>query len=293
MIKAEQARSWVTAGQQQGARYLLAKPSRAASGAAGLHLGLGRGASVEFQEHREYQPGDDLRWLDWNVSARSDRLIVKLYREEVSPCLDLLVDGSRSMALAGSDKAAATVALAALLATAATGAGWSHATWATGEVCERLGQAEIAAAWSGPQVFSAAANPGVALHRRPPAWRTRSVRVLISDLLWPGLPAPSLQRLVSGAAAATVLRLVSQQDLAAGETGNLRLVDVESEEELEVLLDSGTADRYQQAMMAHHQQWLDAARSYGVALTTIIAEDLLRTWDLSPLIEIGLLQAAP
>ncbi len=292
MISAEQARSWVTAGQQQGARYLLAMPSRAATGAAGLHLGLGRGASVEFQEHREYQPGDDLRWLDWNVSARSDRLIVKLYREEVSPCLDLLVDGSRSMALADSEKAGATVALAALLATAAASAGWSHAAWTTGEVCERLAaRAQVAAAWSG--AFSATANPGVALHCRPPAWRTRSVRVLISDLLWPGLPAPTLQRLVSGAAAATVVRLVSVQDLAACETGNLRLVDVENEEELEVLVDDATAARYQQAMMAHHQQWLDAARSYGVALTTIIAEDLLRTWDLSPLIEIGLLQAAP
>jgi uncharacterized protein (DUF58 family) len=300
--------SWLDAGQGQGGRYRLAMPSRAASGVAGLHPGLARGTSIEFQEHREYQPGDDLRHLDWSASARSDRLIVKTFREEVSPCLDLVVDGSRSMALTGSDKAQALVGLAALLCTAATATGWSHVTWSTGEVCERLdGGALLPRAWTAAGSFAAATNPGTALHSRPPRWRTRSVRVLVSDLLWPGPPEPILQRLAAGAAAVTVLRVVSVQDLVPPDSGNLRLSDVETGDELEVHLDPATAEQYRQALATHHQQWLHAARRYGIGLVTIIAEDLVRYWHpdgghmqalaghdpLAELIEIGLLQAAP
>jgi uncharacterized protein (DUF58 family) len=288
----DQAETWLRAGEQVGSRFLLAMPERAAVGAAGIHLGWGQGASVEFREHREYQPGDDLRYLDWNASARGDRLIIKLFREEVSPCLDLVVDGSRSMALPGSPKAEATVGLAALLCTAAAGAGWSHATWWTGAICERLqGGALHPQAWREP--FAARVNPGTALHSRPPGWRPRGVRIMISDLLWPGLPAPILQRLAAGAAATAVLRVVSATDLAPVELGNLRLTDVETGDRLEVRLDSTTADAYHRAITAHHQQWQEAARKHGVALVTIIAEELVTGWDLAELVQIGLLQAAP
>jgi uncharacterized protein (DUF58 family) len=288
----DQAQTWVEAGEQAGSRFLLAMPERAAVGAAGIHLGRGQGASVEFHEHREYQPGDDLRHLDWNASARSDRLIVKLYREEVSPCLDLVIDGSQSMALPGSLKTEATVGLAALLCTAAAGAGWSHATWWTGDTCQRLqGGALHAQAWSEP--FAARANPGTALHSHPPGWRQRGVRIMISDLLWPGLPAPTLQRLAAGAAATAVLRVVSTLDLAPVETGNLRLTDVETGDQLEVRLDATTGDAYRRALTAHHQQWQEAARKHGVALATIIAEELVTGWDLAELVQLGLLQAAP
>ena len=67
-------------------------------------------------DHREYQPGDDLRRLDWAAYARSDKMIVKLYRQEVCPHLDVVIDGSRSMALEGTQKLRAGVALAAALA---------------------------------------------------------------------------------------------------------------------------------------------------------------------------------
>jgi uncharacterized protein (DUF58 family) len=288
----DQAQSWVAAGEQIGSSFLLAMPERAAIGAAGIHLGHGQGASVEFREHREYQPGDDLRHLDWNASARSDRLIVKLFREEVSPCLDLVVDGSSSMALPGSAKAEAAVGLAALLCTAAAGAGWSHSTWWTGDSCRQLpGGALHPPAWCQP--FSAATNPGEALHSRPPAWRPRGIRMMISDLLWPGLPGPTLQRLAAGSAATAVLRVVSSMDLVPVETGNLRLTDVETGDQLEVGLDSTTADAYRRAITAHHQQWQEAATRHGVTLATIIAEQLVSGWDLSELVRLGLLQAAP
>src|SRR3954467_7179365 len=109
-------------GEQLGLRYALQIPQVAASGQVGSRLGRRAGSSIDFQDYREYQPGDDLRFIDWGIYARSDRLSIKLFREEVTPHLDLLVDGSRSMNLEGSAKAVAAAKLTALLATAAANA---------------------------------------------------------------------------------------------------------------------------------------------------------------------------
>src|SRR5262245_4841948 len=51
---------------------------------AGLHRSPFRGFSVEFTEHRAYQPGDELRYLDWRILGRSDRLFVKQFEEETN-----------------------------------------------------------------------------------------------------------------------------------------------------------------------------------------------------------------
>src|SRR5947208_16232947 len=56
-----------------------------------------RGHSVEFCDYRAYGVGDDLRYADWNIYGRLDRLHVKLFVDEEDLCLHLLVDGSASM----------------------------------------------------------------------------------------------------------------------------------------------------------------------------------------------------
>src|SRR3954468_2980566 len=116
-------------GEKLGLRYALQIPQVAASGIVGSRLGRRAGSSIDFQDYREYQPGDDLRFIDWGIYARTDRLSIKLFREEVTPHLDLIIDGSRSMNLEGSAKAAATSKRSALLATAAANAQCSRAVW--------------------------------------------------------------------------------------------------------------------------------------------------------------------
>ncbi len=64
---------------------------------SGLHRSPRRGFSVEFAEHRMYQPGDELRYVDWKLLARNDRLYVKQYEEETNLRAMLVVDVSRSM----------------------------------------------------------------------------------------------------------------------------------------------------------------------------------------------------
>jgi uncharacterized protein (DUF58 family) len=100
---------------------------------AGLHRSPFRGFSVEFTEHRAYQPGDELRYLDWRMLGRSDRLFVKQFEEETNLRAMILVDASRSMAWRGppppvrltkreyADRLAASLALILLRQRDATG----------------------------------------------------------------------------------------------------------------------------------------------------------------------------
>ena len=57
-----------------------------------------RGTSLEFADYRRYAPGDDLRYLDWGIYARTDRLYVKIFREEVDLFAYVFIDASASMA---------------------------------------------------------------------------------------------------------------------------------------------------------------------------------------------------
>ena len=68
---------------------------------SGRHRSPKKGFSVEFAEHRQYVPGDDLRNLDWKVLARKDRLYVRQYEEETNLRATILLDASGSMAYDG------------------------------------------------------------------------------------------------------------------------------------------------------------------------------------------------
>ncbi len=65
---------------------------------AGMHKSPYHGFSVEFAEHRQYMPGDNIRDIDWKVYAKSDRYYIKQYEEETNLKAYLLLDCSRSMA---------------------------------------------------------------------------------------------------------------------------------------------------------------------------------------------------
>src|SRR5262245_20560978 len=66
----------------------------------GEHAVSRKGFSLEFSDYRRYQPGDDLRYVDWNIYRRLERLLVKVFTAEEEMNIYLLVDTSRSMAVA-------------------------------------------------------------------------------------------------------------------------------------------------------------------------------------------------
>src|SRR5947208_10337432 len=69
---------------------------------SGLHKSPFKGFSVEFAEHRQYGPGDEIRHIDWRALGKTDRYFVKEYEEETNLKAYLVVDASGSMGYAGS-----------------------------------------------------------------------------------------------------------------------------------------------------------------------------------------------
>ncbi|MEI9960735.1 MAG: DUF58 domain-containing protein [Limisphaerales bacterium] len=261
-------------GEQLGARYALQIPQVAASGQIGSRSGRRAGSSIDFQDFREYQPGDDLRFIDWGIYARTDRLTVKLYREEVTPHLDLILDGSRSMNLENTAKAKSLALLAALLATSAANAQCSHAAWLSGEGFQRLANDTLTpSAWDKLELNSPRTLEQ-SFDILPPKLRRLGVRVFISDLLWPGNPLHTLRHLRDGAAALFVIQLLAREDIVPPEHGNLRVVDSETGAENEIYIDSSAAKQYTDNLAQLQQSWADACRQSGAHMTTLIAEDL-------------------
>lgn len=70
---------------------------------SGLHRSPFRGFSIEFAEHREYVPGDDLRYVDWKVFGRSDKFYLKQYEDETNLVSYLVLDTSESMQYRSAD----------------------------------------------------------------------------------------------------------------------------------------------------------------------------------------------
>ena len=68
---------------------------------SGLHRARVHGSSVEFSQHKEYSPGDELRHVDWKAYAKGDRYYVKQYEQESQLTVYLVLDASASMAFTG------------------------------------------------------------------------------------------------------------------------------------------------------------------------------------------------
>jgi len=281
--------AYLREGQQAGARYALAAPRRAPQGTAGSQLGRLAGESMEFMDHREYQPGDDLRRLDWAAYARSDKMIVKLYRQEVCPHLDVVLDGSRSMALADAPKLRAAVGLAAALCTAAANAGHTHRVYLTGRGCRPvLNGGEPPVLWRG-LAFDSAESPAESFRLLPPAWRPRGIRAIISDLLWLDEPLKLLTTLSDRASAVCVIQVLAKADAVPSVQGNLRLTDSETGAVEDLFVDAGGLARYRENLRRHQAAWRQAARQVGAAFVPLVAEELCAGWNCSPLIEAGIL----
>lgn len=276
-------------GERVGGGYKLVLPQRLPSGAAGSQTGKGIGSSLEFMDHRDYQPGDDLRRVDWNAYARTDKLTLKLYRDETVPHLDILLDASRSMSLPGSLKAEASVGLAAVFAAAARNGSQSHCLWLARDGCTRAANGNLAPTTWMDLGLEHGENPHKALAINPPSWRSGGMRLIISDLLWLGDPLQFLGHVAEGASAVYLVQVLSAQDIDPPELGNARLIDHETGLALDLLLDAGAKRRYSRRLARHQENWNRAARQVGAMMATIVAEELLPEWRLEDLVKRSML----
>jgi len=241
----------------------------------GLHgqwLGSGTGSSIDFQDHRPYFPGDDPRAIDWQVYARSGHYSLKLYREEVSPGIDLALDVSASMFLTPA-KAERALELFAFAVASARRQGLLRCYLVGGHGVTPVA-AEAAGAWAPVREAVEAAReapPSPA----PPAleaipWRGGALRVWISDLLFEG--APALAPLAAGRGRGVVLAPYCREEAAPEWSGNLDLLDCESGRHRDQSVDPGLLARYREAYERHFTLWREHARRLGIALARVASE---------------------
>lgn len=214
-----------------------------------------KGQSVEFADYRNYVPGDDLRFLDWNTYARLDRLFLKLFLEEEDLHFYLLVDASRSMDFGQPSKLDYAKRVAAALGFV----GLAHSDRVK---VETLGQGLHSASpalrgrrsvWRlFQQVEAIAVEPPTPLAvgvknfclRNP----GRGIVVLIGDLMDKNGFEEGLRWFAARQLDVYVIQTLSQEELQPELAGDLRLTDAEDRDVTEITVSAPLLARYQQTL---------------------------------------------
>jgi uncharacterized protein (DUF58 family) len=253
---------------------LMKRPVR--GGLKGGRRSVKRGQSVEFADFRDYSLGDDLRQLDWNVLARLEKLFIKLYVEEEDVTISFFLDCSASMAAGNPPKllfakrAAAALGYIALASedkvavTALAGrAGRRQVSLrGSGRVFRLLSALSSIGASDGPtDLLAAARHAGAQLHGR-------GVVVLISDLLDPAADKV-IRELAATGSELIVLHVLSPDELDPSMEGDVRLVDVESGDGIDVTIDLATIDDYKARLAAWQEGFAELAAKRGATYVPI------------------------
>jgi len=249
------------------AQVRLAMPRVPLRGRAGERLGAGLGASLEFEDYRPYGPGDDLRHVDWAAYARTEVLAVRLYRDEVAPRVDMLIDNSRSMAV----KLRAYGELSGLLALAcASTVADTRVITASGVEPRPLHVPEDL-----DRVFACDARLS-ALEGGHLPFRRGSVRLVVSDFLFPHDADALIARLARDCAWLAVVQLVAAEEAEPVAEGGRRLVDVEGGGELDLVIDEAAVRDYHARFARLRLGLSKAARRVGAPFVYIVAGTPLR-----------------
>lgn len=215
---------------------------------SGRHQSPHRGSSVEFAEYRRYQPGDDLRRLDWRAYGRSDRHYVKEFEADTNLRLVLVVDGSGSMEFG--DKLHVTRQIASTLAYIAISQGDAAGLICSSESGSELlpprrvaGQVSVLFEQLGAVRAVGVTKLEQTLHQLAETIRERALVVVISDLLFePGLLRSAAEHLAFRKHDVAVFHLMDPLELQPHWDRPIRLEDMESDDSImidpEVIADS-------------------------------------------------------
>lgn len=251
---------------------------------SGLHRSPFRGFSVEFTEHRAYQPGDEPRYLDWRILARSDRLFVKQFEEETNLRAMILLDASRSMSWRGAPDRLTKREYAQRLA-AALGLILLRQRDATGLITFDDAVREVvpprvkSGQWRRllrgivalPEGRGTAAE--AALRQVTSLLVRRGLVVLISDLLLDrDLALVALRFLRHRGHQVVVLHLMDPAERALAGPPEVRFRDPESDASL-VVRPRELARAYRDAVQREIAAWRSACRRHGIAYHDVMTDE--------------------
>jgi len=220
-----------------------------------------RGSGIEFADYRDYVPGDDFRYVDWNIFQRFSRLLVRLYEEEEDLSIYFIVDCSTSMGFAGGKKFDQARRLCAALAYVGL-ANLDRVTivGVADEVVARMpttrGKGRIFTVFSflnllqpnGTTELRDSLRTFVAQHKR------RGLAVLISDLYDPAGFEGGINVLRYNKFEPYVLHIVDQRDAHPTLKGDVRIYDCETGEEREITVTKKLLDRMAGAWSEYREQ---------------------------------------
>jgi uncharacterized protein (DUF58 family) len=253
------------------AAFRLAMPRTPVGGRVGERLGSGTGSSLEFQDYRPYAAGDDIRHVDWAAYARSELLAVRLYREEVAPRIDLVLDVSRSMAVTPA-KLRAYGEVAGLLACAcASTVADSRLITSAALEPRRMHRPEDI------EPVLACDTARSALEEAYLPCRRRSLRVAISDFLFPHDPDALASRLARDAASLSIVQLTLREEAEPEAATGVHLVDVEGHGEIDLVVDEAAVRAYRERFNRLRRGLSNGARRVGARFVHIVADAPIRT----------------
>jgi len=257
----------------KGAATILRLPLRHArwTGSAGAAAGRGTGSSLEFQDHRHYAPGDDPRHINWQAYARTGSYTVKLWREEVSPRIDLVLDHSRSMEL-GAGKQQRTWELTYFaIESAIRSGGQLRLLRVTGGADPEEIDLDRARghAWPASRGPATTSLPLLADLLRRLRFRPGSLRLLVSDLLDPSPPHQATAALAAGGGRAIVLVPTARSESDPDWTGNVEFEDCEGGSRRLQAVDDAILARYRAAYGRHFAAWRESCARHGIGMARV------------------------
>jgi uncharacterized protein (DUF58 family) len=268
----------IHSGMQELARRMrLPFRSRIWSGQSGNWQGAGLGSSIDFQDHRPYLPGDDLRYIDWQAYARTGHYSMKLYREEVSPTVDLILDISKSMFFDPA-KGRRTLELFYFCVESALQSGASlrcHSVDGSGSRMLPLecvmGHREIF-----PSVEQDSLNPGAAPALERIQCRQSSMRIFVSDLLYAGSPETLLRTLSVSKGRGLIFAPFLAAEATPDWDGNIDLEDCESSQRRVQFVSPAILAHYHDNYLRHFEIWKANCRKHAAHLVRVSGSGTLR-----------------
>jgi uncharacterized protein (DUF58 family) len=252
----------------------------------GVRRSVKRGQSVEFTDYRDYVLGDDLRALDWNLYARLEKLFIKLFIEEEDVTVHILLDASASMEGGTPDKLLFGKRAAAALAYVGL-ASYDRVNMAVlqGRVARRFPAVrgtgrvfQVLANLSGIRPHSGPTDLAAAVRHYAAQITQRGPLMLISDLFDPNAER-AISELAGTRCDVALLHTLSADEIDPPLEGDLRLVDRESGDGVDITADLFTLDAYR-ARLATWQARLDEVSTkrrvaYVPTPTTLPLADLV------------------
>jgi len=214
-----------------------------------------RGASLEFADYRRYAPGDEIRYIDWNVYARHGALFVKEFTAEEDVHIALLLDTSRSMDFGGKFQAAKELAAAfgyIGLVNFDTVSLYSYCAALRLQKRHLRGKGTIFDLLSSLDGLKpdGAGDWNAALSSPLTVLKGRSLVLLVSDFYDPAY-ATAITKLLAQRHQVNLIHLVSNEEVDPPERGRTRLVDLETGRERDVPVTTAVIDQYRRRFQSY------------------------------------------